>query len=174
MLHEHGFAYLQAASGGVGGMVAVTTILLHKSGEWMRDTLSMPTGGNGAQGVGSALTYGKRYGLASILGIATEDDDGQAASQRPPNNPPARGAKRGPSEANTKRAMAMFKEAEIVEREERLAFTSQVLKKTVGSWSDITSVEADKVIGVLDQLIKGRVRVGYEDDGSLSIKDAVA
>lgn len=88
LLHEEGFAVAQACTGGDGGHVSVTTVLLHKSGEWMRATLSMPTGGNGAQGVGSAITYGRRYALGAILSLATEtDDDGHAASQQ---RPPAR------------------------------------------------------------------------------------
>jgi hypothetical protein len=33
------------------------------------------------QGLGSAITYGRRYGLMSMAGIAPEDDDGNAAAK---------------------------------------------------------------------------------------------
>jgi len=40
-----------------------------------------------AQGFGSAISYGKRYGLQAALGIASEDDDGNAASKAPVRTP---------------------------------------------------------------------------------------
>lgn len=60
----------------------VVTKLIHSSGEWLSSELAlpMPKGAN-AQAIGSLNTYGRRYGLASICGIAQTDDDGNAASQ---------------------------------------------------------------------------------------------
>jgi hypothetical protein len=57
---------------------------MHKSGEYIQsDELVLPayqTKGGGvkefnAQGAGSAITYGRRYSLSAILGLASEDDD---------------------------------------------------------------------------------------------------
>jgi hypothetical protein len=63
--------------------VCVTTMLLHTSGQWIAFDYQMPLEKPTAQSVGSAITYGRRYGLGSILALATEeDDDGQAASQQ--------------------------------------------------------------------------------------------
>lgn len=59
--------------------VKVETILLHSSGEWLAETLSIPASKHDAQGFGSALTYARRYGLAAIAGVAPADDDGNAA-----------------------------------------------------------------------------------------------
>ena len=42
---------------------------------------------NDMQGYGSAVTYGRRYGLMSLAGIAPEDDDGNAAAKAPPQEP---------------------------------------------------------------------------------------
>ena len=54
----------------------VTTTLLHISGNWIRSEVRMPIGGKkDAHAVGGAITYGRRYGLLSILGIAVEGDD---------------------------------------------------------------------------------------------------
>jgi hypothetical protein len=63
--------------------VEVETMILHKSGEFMSETLRLPVNKWDAQGIGSAITYGRRYGLMSMLSIASEDDDGNAAVQRP-------------------------------------------------------------------------------------------
>ena len=63
-----------------GHYVEVETMLLHKSGEFIAETLRMPLGEKmNAHGVGSALTYCRRYSLSSMLNLAAEDDDGNLA-----------------------------------------------------------------------------------------------
>jgi len=62
--------------------VALVTMLLHTSGQYLSTTVSTKLTQETAQGVGSALTYLRRYALAAMVGIvADEDDDGNAASQ---------------------------------------------------------------------------------------------
>lgn len=61
------------------GIASVETIVMHTSGEWMTGISSAPVTKQDAQGVGSALTYLRRYSLAAIAGIAQEDDDGNGA-----------------------------------------------------------------------------------------------
>lgn len=64
-----------------GHYVEVETMLLHKSGEFIAETLRMPLGEKmNAHGVGSALTYCRRYSLSAMLNLAAEDDDGNAAA----------------------------------------------------------------------------------------------
>jgi hypothetical protein len=82
-LSKHGLAVLQPVSAD-GPRVTVTTMLVHSSGEWIGEALTMTAQQNTPQGVGSAITYGRRYGLSSMVGIAPEDDDGNAASARAP------------------------------------------------------------------------------------------
>ena len=65
------------------GLVTMTTILMHCSGEWVKGTLTIPLAKPDAQGYGSAISYARRYALAAMVGVAPEDDDGNAASQRP-------------------------------------------------------------------------------------------
>ncbi len=55
------------------------TRLYHTSGQWMEGYTPLIIAKNDMQGLGSAYTYARRYGLMSILGIAPEDDDGNAA-----------------------------------------------------------------------------------------------
>lgn len=64
-----------------GETVTVTTVLMHGSGQWMRDDLTLPMAKFDAQGAGSAITYARRYALQSFVNVAAEaDDDGNAAS----------------------------------------------------------------------------------------------
>lgn len=60
--------------------VEVTTHLLHASGESMRSSFWVPIVKKDPQGYGAACTYARRFGLQAILNVATEDDDGNAAS----------------------------------------------------------------------------------------------
>lgn len=59
--------------------VEIETELLHESGQFMRDTLWLPCPTMTVHTIGSTITYGRRYALMSIVGIAPEDDDGNAA-----------------------------------------------------------------------------------------------
>ncbi len=78
-LSENGIAIIQGASADDTG-VTVTTTLAHESGQWMRSNLRMVPKDSSPQGIGSAVTYGRRYGLTSMVGIAQIDDDGNQAS----------------------------------------------------------------------------------------------
>lgn len=61
----------------------LVTRLLHASGEFIEGDTPLLMGKNDMQALGSAITYARRYGLAAIVGVAPEDDDGNAASARP-------------------------------------------------------------------------------------------
>lgn len=66
-----------------GARVTVVTILTHSSGEWVSGELTVTAQQNTPQGVGSAITYARRYGLAAMVGVAPDDDDGEGAEGRP-------------------------------------------------------------------------------------------
>jgi hypothetical protein len=83
ILAKYGLSFIQSTST-EGENVGVTTLLMHESGEWIEsDTMFLPayqikSGGAkdfNAQGIGSSVTYGRRYQLSAILGISSEDDD---------------------------------------------------------------------------------------------------
>lgn len=65
--------------------VLITT-LIHSSGEYLRSSIELPVVKQDPQGYGSAITYARRYALQAVLGIAPEDDDGNAASTQPTSN----------------------------------------------------------------------------------------
>ena len=60
--------------------MTLNTILMHESGEWISQEMSVPVSKADAQGAGSALTYMRRYALAAVVGVVQADDDGNAAS----------------------------------------------------------------------------------------------
>jgi hypothetical protein len=63
----------------------VETILIHgESGESLACRVPLIVSKNDMQGYGSACTYGRRYGLMAMAGIAPEDDDGNAAAKAAP------------------------------------------------------------------------------------------
>ena len=157
VLAANGLGFAQFPCDSERGAVAVTTRLLHKSGEWMESTVSMPSSGNGAQGVGSALTYCRRYSLMAVLGLAAEDDDGQAASapapeqrqQRAAAAPAATATGGGATDQQIQRMAIAFTEKGIRDRVERLTFISNVVGREVGSSKDLTKQEASTVIDAI-------------------------
>lgn len=87
-LTKHGLSVVQLPGyNAEEGVVTVTTILLHSSGEWISGVAGAPAPKRDPQGVGSAITYLRRYALAALVGIAQEDDDGEAAVRRGKRNP---------------------------------------------------------------------------------------
>ena len=84
---KHGLAYLQEAFTTDTGQTGVVTRLVHESGEFYEtEPLILNADKNNAQGQGSVITYARRYQLASLFGITSdEDDDGNKASENAPS-----------------------------------------------------------------------------------------
>jgi hypothetical protein len=87
-LNEQGIALVQSANivnGERAVMLQVDTRFVHTSGQWLGSVLRLPLGDATPQGMGSLLTYLRRYGLSALAGVASEeDDDGQAAQPPTP------------------------------------------------------------------------------------------
>lgn len=79
-LAKQGLSVVQFPGEATNGRVSIITMLIHGSGEWLRSEIVMPCAKPDAQGVGSALTYGRRYAYGAMLSLGAEDDDdGNAA-----------------------------------------------------------------------------------------------
>jgi hypothetical protein len=89
-LAKNGLAVVQGASAGEGS-VTVTTRIIHASGQFIGSELTLPVGERATpQAVGSAITYGRRYGMAALVGVvAEEDDDGNNATANAVQSPAA-------------------------------------------------------------------------------------
>jgi len=83
-LNANGIVFIQSFSPSESGKLNLTTRLMHESGEWLEDELTMPLQKNDAQGYGSAATYSRRYALAAITGLYQADDDGTEAVKPQP------------------------------------------------------------------------------------------
>lgn len=96
-LNANGISFIQGAEQSESGDVLhLSTMLLHTSGEWIESTLTMKPVKADPQGIGSCITYARRYSLAAICGVASEeDDDGNAASQ--PAKPASKTAQAAPA-----------------------------------------------------------------------------
>jgi len=116
-LTAHGIAVTQPVRREDGEMV-LYTVLHHADSDQTLDDGGLPLIVNkrDMQGLGSALTYARRYGLMAMAGIAPEDDDGNAAAAAPPpkkerrSEPPA-----GPSPEAIEAATASLCNADTLD-----------------------------------------------------------
>ena len=84
-LTDHGLSVLQSPhTDTVDGVlrVSVDTMLLHTSGQYISDTMTVAAKDDSPQALGSCVTYLRRYALQSFAGVAPTDDDGEAAEGR--------------------------------------------------------------------------------------------
>ena len=89
-LTDNGLSIVQTLGiAGVSESQVLETILLHNSGEWISGILKLNPVKNDPQGMGSAITYARRYSLAAMVGICPEDDDGEGAMKRQKTEPKA-------------------------------------------------------------------------------------
>ena len=98
LLADNGLSFVQLPTATpieLGPGVGLTTMLMHDSGEWLQDTFYLPV--NPQKGVslpqvtGSIITYARRYALAAMLGIVTDEDtdgyqkqNGQGTTKKKP------------------------------------------------------------------------------------------
>lgn len=145
-LSKNGLSVVQAPVGIDGRSVKIMTMLLHKSGQYVRTVTTIPCAKSDAQGIGSALTYGRRYALSALVGIAQEDDDGNAAVQHSAATPRRQARRTPPAKkvASPEQVEAMKKALE-----EKMSginiedFCQTVYKRPL---AELTETEANSVI----------------------------
>lgn len=76
-LSKNDISFSQATSY-EGEIVVLETILIHSSGEWISGTYPVKPVKADPQGMGSAMTYARRYALAAMVGVVAEDEDDDA------------------------------------------------------------------------------------------------
>tara|TARA_R100001460_G_scaffold77381_2_gene118351 strand:+ start:1698 stop:2447 length:750 start_codon:yes stop_codon:yes gene_type:complete len=91
-LYSNNLAMTQPVEHKEMGMV-VTTRITHITGEYIETSLPLIMLKKDMQNLGAAITYARRYGLTTLLGIPEEDDDGNSNSTY---NPPKQKAKPKP------------------------------------------------------------------------------
>jgi len=97
----------------------LTTLLMHKSGQFIESHMNLALGKNDMQGLGSALSYARRYMAQAMTGISQSDDDGSLAAQQAPQKkapekkpePPRNVAPNDNSKIGIEKAIDLFKRA---------------------------------------------------------------
>lgn len=87
-LHKNGLSLSQPFSIDNEGVI-INTILMHTSGQWISSALKLIPEKKTPQGIGSCITYGRRYSISAIVCNTTgeNDDDGNEASEKPEPRP---------------------------------------------------------------------------------------
>jgi len=156
-LAAHGLSVIQGVSA-EGAKITVTTLLAHSSGEWVQDAITLEAKDDSPQSIGSAATYGRRYGLSAAVGIAPEDDDGNASQPEQPRPKPAptpaKPAAKGPTP--NPRAVAIHKRC--ADRHHMTADTFKAWATTTCAWqtykesSAWTAEDMDAMTRALDTM----------------------
>jgi len=170
-LGENGLSVAQLTKSVSPDLVKIVSVLLHESGEWIRSELTVPAGGNkgvnAAQAMGSAISYGRRYGLSALVGISTDDDDGTASgmpqgqqqarqqtTQAPPRQQQApRQAPQGQPQGGDMATERQVKAIHAITKGKGLdphAFAAQTLGREIDSLKEITKREAGQIIDALN------------------------
>ena len=85
-LTKHGLAVTQVTQITEAGALILITRLMHTSGETLESVYPLPTEIGRPQVMGSALTYARRYTLAAMIGIGSDEDDDAEGAERPASN----------------------------------------------------------------------------------------
>ena len=89
--------------------VRISTLLMHATGQFLSNQLTLPCVTHDEKGVGTAITYARRYALSALVGVAPDDDA------------PSNGGATGPSAsaellAECRRLSGMLGQTELVDR----------------------------------------------------------
>lgn len=156
------------------GRLLLRAELRHTGGEKLDAAWPLPTDGS-PQLLGGALTYGRRYLLSAVVGVATdEDDDATGASGRHDTAAPRRRQRQPapePEPAEPGPAEPAWESGEVVgqrilqqlgialaeyglsEREARLTFVGGLVGREIESSKDLTDTEARYVLKTIRQQV---------------------
>jgi len=133
-LNNNGIFFMQVSHPLDHG-VGIETIFCKADEKLSTGVVMVPVDKANAQGLGSALTYAKRYSLAMACGIAADvDDDGNGAAAAPPQ-------RKGQSVVRT----VIEQEGIVVDETKRDAYVTQLLAK-------VTDDDAAGVQELVDEL----------------------
>lgn len=144
----------------VNEKLMLVTMLAHVSGQWMKSFFPLIPMKMDSQGIGSAMSYAKRYSLSALVGIVSEDDDdGEAAHGRHMQN--------GNSQAKAPVAAVA-----------NVSYATPVLKVkiTASQASNLRSVEQkldDECKGKIYSWLASQYRINNLDDVSIDMYQKV-
>ena len=120
-----------------GQFVQCVTVLGHSSGQMMISTLNVPVARKDAQGIGSSITYARRYALSSIIGLTQKDDDGEGSVGRTEEDAKTKWEK------TAKKSQEILRNAEKLDQQESWRITNEgvQVKWKDGRWVALDEME---------------------------------
>lgn len=171
-LSENGLAAIQYCET-IEGKLNLVTMLAHVSGQWMKSEFPLIPTKMDSQGIGSAMTYAKRYSLCGMVGIVADeegDDDGEAAvgrgrqeeaqrqSQRPvphPQSTQAQNISISVPKINPKQVSAIKSLEDKLDKESKTKLYSWMAKNhKVDKIEDLLVDSFQKVLGAFENAVK--------------------
>lgn len=159
-LADNDLAVIQIIRTGNDGVMHLLTRLIHaRSGEWIESDYPIFCQIDNPQAVGSALTYARRYSLCALVGIASEDDDGEhATSYNNDDKGGDSGCKNDPKPGKAVEGVATHKQIETIEEmakergfDDALEAVQKILERRVNTIERLSKVQASRVITWLSQ-----------------------
>lgn len=154
-LTANGLAVLQRVITLADGSMLLHTVLGHTSGQYIDSTMRINPPKADVQGIGSYITYLKRYSYAALVGVCTanEDDDGEGAMARTQQQKQSNGNDASASGVITKgqlesllKMLDMLEDGDVLEKN-MLAFNK------IGSLSDMNQDQYQKALAYLKKAL---------------------
>ena len=167
VLAKYGLAIIQGVSGDGEKAVIITTRIIHESGEWIEEAFTMPVVAKGTkeatpQDYGAAVTYARRYSLAGILGVASEEDDDANSISKPiERTVPAKAdpVKQDELKSLKDRLVEVMKDP-LIKPEEREAQK----KAFAGRWDKLTKEDLEQALKSWERVIEERKSQAVQPD----------
>lgn len=162
VLAKFGLAIIQGVSGDGEKAVIITTRIIHESGEWIEEAFTMPVVAKGAkeatpQDYGAAVTYARRYSLAGILGVASEEDDD--ANSISVQKPIERTVKHDDLKPLKDKLVEIMKDP-LIKPEER----EGQKKAWAGTWDTLTRDTLEAAISSWEKVLNERKQAAVQPD----------
>ena len=166
VLAKYGLAVIQGVSGDGEKAVIITTRIIHESGEWIEEAFTMPVVAKGSkeatpQDYGAAVTYARRYSLAGILGVASEEDDDANSISHPIERaaPVKTHAKQDDLKPLKDRLVEIMKDP-LIKPEER----EGQKKAWAGTWDTLTRDTLEAAISSWEKVLNERKQAAVQPD----------
>jgi hypothetical protein len=181
VLNKHGLVLWQAPVNLGAGPPILRTVLAHaESGEELVAEFALVVAQPGMQAIGSAITYGRRYAVVSMLGLAPdEDDDGAAASRQPDPKPQEKPADDGGLPGYEEPKATAKQTKEFLEVAQGLldggAVTEKALETAMGFApfpAGAKKMSGPKTVDLTERLIRHRDHLLAEQAAEAAAKDA--
>lgn len=138
--------------------VSVTALLMHESGQWIQTEPLVLFCNAHPHSIGSAATYGRRYTVSALLGLAPEEDD-DAAGVKPPasTQPRSAGAKTDdakpatPKKPTASQIRALWGKAKAAGFEDEAAYVAD-LEQRLGKNAHPDTITREQASAELDHL----------------------